>query len=67
MAKPPKSDPCLEEGQNMPPGKIVKRSDLVSTRARPEFPKEPRDPWRWISLALSLLALVGAIVSWCRP
>lgn len=33
---------------------------------RPEFPQDPRDPWRWISLALSLLALVGAIVSWCR-
>lgn len=33
---------------------------------RPEFPQEPRDPWPWISLILSIAALVVSVLVWFR-
>lgn len=66
MAKSPFNDPRLEEGMHFGPGKVIKRP-AGPRRSGPQFPEDPRDPWPWISLALSVVALVVAVLSAFRP
>ena len=70
MARAPWKDPRLEDGMLLA-GKIVKprRPDLPGfppPKGRGMFPEPPRDPWPWISLALSLVALAVAVLAWWR-
>lgn len=66
MARPPWTDPRLEEGMHFGPGKVIKRP-AGQRPSRPQFPEDPRDPWPWISLCLSVVALVVAVLSAFRP